>query len=326
MRVIVYGAGAIGGVVACRLSESGHDVSVVARGAHLDAIRSSGLILQTPDSSTSYRLDAAEDLADLDHDAGDAVVMVAVKSQDTITVLERVRSVLGPTTPVVCLQNGVDNERQALRRFERVYGVPVMCPASHLEPGVVQANSTPITGIFDIGRVPHGVDDVAESIAAALSASTFESVARPDIMRWKYSKLLLNLGNAIEALCEPDARFGPLMSAVLDEGEAALRAAGIDFASAEEDEARRGTLLRMRRIDGQRRTGGSTWQSLQRGTGSIETDYLNGEIVLLGRQHGVPTPLNALLQDLAADAAVHRRPPGGLTEADLFERIGRTYA
>ncbi|MFI5045350.1 MAG: ketopantoate reductase family protein, partial [Acidimicrobiales bacterium] len=205
MRVIVYGAGAIGGVVACRLSESGHDVSVVARGAHLDVIRSSGLTLQTPDSLTSYRLEAAGDLVDLDldPDPSSTVVMVAVKSQDSVAVLERVRSVLGPTTPVVCLQNGVDNERQALRRFERVYGVPVMCPASHLDPGVVQANSTPVTGIFDIGRIPSGVDDVAEEIAVAFAGSTFESVARPDIMRWKYSKLLLNLGNAIEALCDP---------------------------------------------------------------------------------------------------------------------------
>ncbi|MFI5045044.1 MAG: ketopantoate reductase family protein, partial [Acidimicrobiales bacterium] len=110
----------------------------------------------------------------------------------------------------------------------------------------------------------------------AFAGSTFESVARPDIMRWKYSKLLLNLGNAIEALCDPEARFGPLMSVLTDEGEAALRAAGIDFASAEEDAERRGTLLRMRRIDGQRRTGGSTWQSLQRGTGAMETYHLTG--------------------------------------------------
>ena len=136
-------------------------------------------------------------------------------------------------------------------------------------------------------------------------------------MRWKYSKLLLNLGNAIEALCDPEARLGRLGPMVKDEGVAALRAAGIDFASDEEDVERRGDRLRLKPIDGARRLGGSSWQSLQRGTGAIETDYMNGEIVLLGRQHGVPTPLNALLTVLAHRMAAEGLPPGSFSESDV---------
>ena len=78
----------------------------------------------------------------------------------------------------------------------------------------------------------------------------------------------------------------------------------------------------MRRIDGERRGGGSTWQSLARGTGRVETDLLNGEIVLLGRLHGVPTPVNALLQDVANELARTGAPPASLTEADLLARLG----
>jgi 2-dehydropantoate 2-reductase len=68
-----------------------------------------------------------------------------------------------------------------------------------------------------------------------------------------------------------------------------------------------------RQIDGAERSGGSTWQSLMRGTGSLETDFLNGEIALLGALHGVPTPYNRMLQEAAAEAAQLGRKPGSYT-------------
>jgi len=114
------------------------------------------------------------------------------------------------------------------------------------------------------------------------------------------------------------ARDSPLLERAVAEAEAVLDAAGIDRASPDEDLARRGDRLRMRPIDGERRPGGSSWQSLHRGSGSIETDYLNGEIVLLGRCHGVPTPVNALLQRLARDAASSGRPPGAMTADEVL--------
>lgn len=140
-------------------------------------------------------------------------------------------------------------------------------------------------------------------------------------MRWKYTKLLLNLGNAVQALLSPDGR-SEVTDRARAEGEACLRAAGIDFASTADDAARRGDLLDVRDAGGTPRRGGSSWQSLQRRTGSIETDYLNGEIVLLGRQHGVPTPVNALLQALARQAAAAGATPGVLTAAEFLEQVG----
>ena len=94
----------------------------------------------------------------------------------------------------MCLQNGVDNERVALRSFDDVYGVCVMLPAAHLEPGIVTAHASPVAGILDIGRYPNGIDDRAAEIAAALTGATFISEPRADIMRWKYRKLVMNLG------------------------------------------------------------------------------------------------------------------------------------
>ena len=92
--------------------------------------------------------------------------------------------------PIVCAQNGVANERIALRRFADVYAMVVMLPAVHLEPGRVDAQGTPYSGLLDVGRYFHGVDETAVAVAEALSASGFTSQPVDRIMRWKYAKLL----------------------------------------------------------------------------------------------------------------------------------------
>jgi 2-dehydropantoate 2-reductase len=317
MRFVIYGAGAVGGTIGGRLFEAGHDVTLLARGDHLRALRDQGLTLASPHGTAVLPIPAVEHPAEAAPEPGDAVVL-AMKSQHTAAAVGELARCAPPGIAVVCAQNGVENERVALRSFPDVYGMSVMLPATHLEPGVVVAQSAAATGLLDVGRYPAGVDDNAAAIAGALAGATFESVARPDIMRWKYRKLVLNLANSLEALCGGDGRRSPLLDRVRDEGEAALAAAGIDVASSEEDRERRGDRLQMRPVDGRRRQGGSTWQSLARGLGSVESDYLNGEIVLLGRLHGVPTPVNALLQRLATEAAAGGRPPGSTSPEELL--------
>ncbi|MGH9017021.1 MAG: ketopantoate reductase family protein, partial [Acidimicrobiales bacterium] len=190
----------------------------------------------------------------------------------------------------------------------------------------VQAFSLPSPGILDIGLYPGGPDTLADTLAEALAdafrSGSFHAEARPDIMRWKYTKLLMNLGNAVEALCGPSGRMGELFRRARDEGTSALDAAGIDYVSDEDFKARRGDLIAPRPIADARRPGGSSWQSLERGTGHIEADYLNGEIVLLGRLHGVPTPVNDVLRRAANDAARRRLPPGSASADELLSAAG----
>jgi 2-dehydropantoate 2-reductase len=163
----------------------------------------------------------------------------------------------------------------------------------------------------------------AEKIAAAFETATFQSVARGDIMRWKYRKLILNLGNAVEAVCGPEAaRSTPLVRMARAEGEACLEAAGIDAVSIDDDRARRGDVFQLRPVPGHERQGGSSWQSLARGLPTVETDYLTGEIVLLGRLHAVPTPVNEVLQRLANRMAAEGRPPGSVAAEDVLARLG----
>jgi len=321
MRFVVYGAGAIGGVVGGRLAEAGHEVVLIARGDHHDAIRDEGLRLVTPDAEPlTLSIPVVSHPAGIDF-RDDDVVLLAMKSQHTGKALSALAASAPETISVVCVQNGVANEPAALRLFENVYGVCVVCPALHLEPGVVEAHAAPVTGILDIGRYPNGVGAYAEKIAAAFESSTFESVARADIMRWKYGKLLNNLGNAVDALCGPDPEARVVHARARREGAEVLAAAGIDGVSPEEDAARRGAGFQWGGDAARSRPGSSSWQSLARGTASIEADYLNGEIVLLGRVHGVATPVNRLLQRLAATAAREGRRPGSLPIAELIQML-----
>jgi 2-dehydropantoate 2-reductase len=320
VRFVVLGAGAIGGAVGARLFQEGNDVVLIARGAHADALRS-GLTLEAPEETVVLPIPVATDVAAVDW-TNDTVCLLAVKGQDTDPALAQLCTVAPPSTPIVCMQNGVENERRALRRFPNTYAMCVMCPATHLRPGLIQLHSAPVSGLLDLGRYPSGLDDAAQAVAGALDATAFQSVARPDIMRWKYRKLLMNLANAVEALCGPEGRFSPLAREAQREGKDVLAAAGIDVASSEEDRTRRGDLIQLRDTSSGEWSGGSSWQSLARGTGSIEAEYLNGEIALLGGLHGVPTPVNSLLQAEALKAARAGAAPGAWRIDELSARAG----
>ncbi|MEU5580597.1 2-dehydropantoate 2-reductase N-terminal domain-containing protein [Streptomyces huasconensis] len=335
MRYIIIGSGAVGGSIGGRLHESGRSVVLVARGAHFEALRDNGLRLMVPTGTLTLDVPVVARPEDVELRADDVLVL-AVKTQDSVAALDAwaARPVAGGGTagerlPLVCAQNGVENERLALRRFRNVYGVCVILPSTYLKPGEVVAPCGPYTGALVIGRYGTaagrpgaGVDDTARQIAGDLEEARFLAPVVADVMRWKYGKLLGNLANVVEAVCgsASDAAAKDLIARAKAEGAAVLDAAGIAYASgAEITELREGT------VDPQpmpvERTRGSSWQSLARGAGSIETDYLNGELVLLGREHGVPTPVNAALQDAARESVREGREPGGLTAQELSGRI-----
>jgi 2-dehydropantoate 2-reductase len=326
MRYIIIGAGAIGGAIGARLFESGHEVVLTARGAHHAALRDGGLRFATPAGVTTLRIPVVSGPGELSLRADDTLIL-AVKAQDSMAALDAWAwlpvtggGVAADSLPLLCAQNGVASERVALRRFRQVYGVCVWMPATHLEPGAIEAQGAPMTGLLPIGRYPAGEDETARQVSADLTRSRFLAPVSPDVMRWKYGKLLTNLGNAVEAVfgreSNAEAAAG-LRQRARDEGKAVLAAAGLGYASPEEQAALRGDRVKIEPVDGARRGGGSSWQSLTRGTGSIEADYLNGEIVLLGREHGVPTPVNELLQRLANQFARERRAPGSITAGEL---------
>ena len=322
MRFIIYGAGGVGGTIGARLFRSGHDVLLIARGAHLAAIQAQGLRFVSPALDETLPIPAAGHPSEPGLREGDVVVL-CMKSQHTESALRdlasAVPSALGQALPVVCCQNGVANERAALRRFQKVYGMVVWLPAEHLRPGEVVTFADGPGGMLDAGRYPSGVDVTITEVTAALSRAGFTSGPDPAIMRQKYAKLLGNLSNAVNAA----AGEGPadLARVLREEALACYAAAGIECAGVEETRARRRSVVGDGDVPGFDRHGGSSLQSVLRGTGNIEADYLNGEIVQLGRLHGVPTPANAVAQVAGNQMVRDGLSVGAIPVAELWRRI-----
>ena len=318
MHHVILGAGGIGGGIGARLVLAGSDVTLIARGAHLERMQREGLRLRTPEQDVTLEVTAVGDHSEVAW-RGDEVVLLTVKSQDTAAALDQLLATAGPGVPVVCAQNGVENERIAARRFERVYGMLLNFPATFLTPGEVLLHGIPRSGVLDAGCYPRGLDATVEELCAHLETANFAAAADAAVMRKKYAKLLMNLGNAVQALAETrDA--GGIHRALRAEALACYEAAGIDYMPLEELVAAARPHYTVGQIEGAPRVGGSTWQGLVRGTGSVEVDHLNGEIVLLGAQHGVPTPYNRAVQQLLVEAVAGGAAPGSTSLEAIEER------
>ena len=242
MKYVVYGAGAVGGVIGGHLHLAGLPVTLVARGAHLAAIRADGLVLDAGDGRHTIDAPATDTAAEVAW-TDDTVVILAVKSHQAAVALADLRAHAPVDTPVVCATNGIATETATLRLFPRTYAVCVMLPSSHLEPGVVVAGCHPTPAILDIGRIPGGTDETTAAVAADLAAASIASVERDDIMAWKRRKLLMNLGNGVDASFAQGDAADELAERAQAEGEQVLTAAGLPFVSAEEDRSRRGDIL-----------------------------------------------------------------------------------
>ncbi len=319
VRVIIYGAGAVGSVIGGRLHQGGTDVVLVARPAHATAIRQNGLALRSALGTEVIGIDAVTSIAQLTPTAEDVVVITA-KTQDTPAIHSELVD-WNAAVPVVCATNGVEHERMALRRFPRVYGMVVQLPAQFERAGEVTVLCAPTNAILDVGRYPTGVDETAVELAALLDASPgISSEADNEVMTKKYAKLLVNLGNAADAACGTAGRGARVVAAAIEEGKRAYRAAGIRWEqSAERVELYEPRAARMQ-FDipaGDTFLGGSTWQSLMKGATSLETDYFNGEILLLARLHGLTAPANEFLQGYAIRMLHGEVAAGAMTTDEL---------
>jgi 2-dehydropantoate 2-reductase len=320
VRILVIGAGAIGAPIAAQLSEHGHRVVLVARGANFDAIATHGVTIATPDWTRRSKVEVVDGTSALRVELDD-VVILCVKSQDTAGVLEDLVRVAPPGVAVMCAQNGVANERIVSQHFANTYGVCVMSPASYLEPGRIEVFATPTIGVLDLGRWPTGVDETATVVSQQLSDSGFTSMATTEIETLKWGKLLSNILNALEVLGGRSAMSDELADRVHDEAVLCLTAHGVDVERATQLAEERSKLVNYHAIGSIRRVGSSSWQSVLRGTGNVETDYLNGEIVALGRRYGIPTPVNEMLQRHANDMARRGLAPGSVSVVELHHEL-----
>jgi 2-dehydropantoate 2-reductase len=320
-RYVVIGAGAIGALLAARLTLAGIDSVLVARGANLEALRTRGVTIHHPDGTAIVDVSVTGGPEDVELSTGDILVF-ATKTQDLEGVLtDWARRPLtgggfGSDLPALTLQNGLAAEDAALRRFRSVYGVSMWIAASYLVPGEVVSPSWPTVGIAWIGAsapaVP--VDATAARIAVDWEAAGFLARVVPDIRSVKAHKLLGNLSNALDLFSGDTRELAIAAGELRSEADRVYAAAGIRPVDPGSD-ALGFASLDFRPVPGQVTGKRSTWQSFARGSTS-EVDFLNGEIVLLGRKHGVPTAVNEHVQralgELALEGGVHPRQLGAL--------------
>lgn len=319
MRFIVIGAGAVGGTVGARLALSGEDVLLMDLPGPTKLIRERGLRYASPQGTDVLRLPIVSDASEIQFREDD-VVLLCVKSQHTQDALDELRAVT-TDVPIFCLQNGVRNEETAARYFDRVYGVMVRGSAVCLADGEVMSTMEP-AGVFVIGRYPAGMDDLAKRVATALAAADYTVRVVPDVMRYKWSKLIRNIRNGVEAIAGSRAETVEITKAAREEACAILDQAGVDWLPQERLEEQWGGLQRPLRQQLHVHALGSTWQSLMRREGTVETEYLNGEIVRLAEQIGREAPINRTLTRIAAEMADRRDVPGRYTPANLSALLG----
>jgi 2-dehydropantoate 2-reductase len=321
MKICVYGAGAIGGLIAGRLARSGHEVSVIARGAHLEAIRAHGLRIR--DGATgAVEAPAVRAESDPSRLGPQDYVILAVKAQSLSEVAERIAPLVGAGSSIITAMNGVpwwffdrlafgggklrletlDPGGKLGRAMptERIVGCVVHLAASVPEAGLVSHN---IGRKLILGE-PGGRNGVrTKSIADALSASGFEVVVSDFIEKEFWVKLLGNVSfNPVSALTVSTAdslienrEVKAYMVAIMREVLAIGRAVGVDADI--EPEAR----VDMARILGRFKT--SMLQDLEAGK-PLEVDGLLAGTLEIAAKAGVPAPCTQTLFGLIRARAV----------------------
>jgi 2-dehydropantoate 2-reductase len=314
MKICIYGAGAVGGLMAGWLARAGHAASVVARGANLTAIREKGLRVRSEGKEAAYPVRAESDAAQLG--AQDCVI-VAVKGQSLAQVARGIGPLLGPATSIVTAMNGVPwwffdrlkygegklrleslDPGGALSRAmptERIVGCVVHLAASTPEPGLISHNM----GRRLILGEPGGTNTArTRSVAEALTQAGFEIVQSPFIEKDFWVKLLGNVSfNPVSALTLStadrliaDAEVKAYMVAIMREVLAIGRAVGVDADI--DPEAR----IDMARNLGKFKT--SMLQDLEAGK-TLEIDGLLTGTLEVARKAGVAAPFTESLSGLA---------------------------
>ena len=321
MKICIYGAGAVGGLIAAWLSRSGHDVSVVARGAHLAAIRAGGLKVR---DRASGRIEAFQVRADSDPAKLGAqdYVIVAVKGQSLTDVAQQIEKLYGPQTTVVTAMNGVPwwffdrlafgGGRERLESLDPDGGLARAMPTSRIVGCVIHlAASTPEAGLIshDMGRKlivgePGGKNtERTTRLSDALGKAGFEVITSPFIEKDFWVKLLGNVSfNPVSALTMStadrliaDPQVKGYMIEIMREVLAIGRAVGVDADI--DPEAR----IDMARNLGKFKT--SMLQDLEAGK-ALEVDGLLAGTLEIARKAGVRAPFTESLFGLVKTRAI----------------------
>jgi len=314
MKICVVGAGAIGGLLGGHLARAGHEVSLVARGAHLAAIRARGLELRSDGERFTVSVRASDRVTDFPKQEA---VFITLKANAIGEMLPRLAPLIGPETLVVPAVNGIpwwyfykeggrfdgeavaciDADRTLMRSVDctRILGCVVYAAAEVIEPGVIEHSAG---RRFALGEPDGTRSERVERLAAALQASGLDAPVSDRIRDEIWTKLIGNLAfNPICALTASrmdEAVANPaivaLMRSVMNEGIRVGEAYGVQF-NVSADQRLQTTVQRI----GNAKV--SMLQDLERGR-PIESEAIVGAVCEFGRRAGIPTPVTDIMYAL----------------------------
>jgi len=291
MRIAVIGTGGIGGPYGASLAKAGADVTFVARGAHLAAMRQNGLRIEGDRGEILVRpAEATDDIAGI---GPVEYVLLCVKLWDVESAGEQIRPIVGPETAVVPLQNGVDSAERLVPILgrEAVMGGTAFVTGSIVAPGVVRQTGTYQQMTF--GELDGRASPRGERLRDLCAAAGFEGILSPDVRVpiWEKFLVLVPLANVNALTREPLGRYRAdpdlwaLVEASISETEAVGRAEGVAL---KPDAVEKG-LAMIRSMPDHHMT--SMGNDLLRGN-RLELPWFAGKVVELGRRHGIATPVN----------------------------------
>lgn len=298
MKIAVMGAGAVGCYFGARLARAGHDVTLIARPSHVEAITQHGLILESGGTQDHIQIQATTEASGV---TGADIVLFCVKSTDTESAGRSIAPHLKPHATALCLQNGVDNAER-LQPLIKAIAVPaaVYVAVEMAGPGHVRHHGR---GDLIIGASPLSAD-----IAKHFGDAAIPTRVSDRVIDTLWTKLTTNCAyNALSAVAE--LPYGPMLAVegvadviriVVDECVAVSRALGVSLPHDIHD-----TVLALAGAMPQQYS--STAQDLTRGK-PTEIDYLNGYVVRKGAELGIPTPANLALQVMVKLREARRQP------------------
>jgi len=300
VRVVVLGAGAIGSLLGGMLAES-HDVVLVGRRAHVEAIRRNGLRI----SGATRRKAKPRAVADISGLKSPDLLLVTVKAYDTVKTIRGASDIIGPRTTVLSLQNGITTLgllEECVPRG-RLIGGWTSHGATLERPGAIRHAGAGDTAIGELDGKPSAR---TEALARALTLTGIETALSSDIRREIWLKGLVNSAiNPLTAIarCEngeiaSNAGLSRVARQVCEEGSAVARASGFTIGAGE---ALRLTLKVARQTSCNR---SSMLRDVERGR-RTEIDYLNGAIAELAESHDIAAPVNYALASIMRVLSKH---------------------
>lgn len=304
--ILVVGAGGVGGYFGGMLWNAGEDVRFIARGAHLEAARSSGLRVRW--TGGEFTVPGDRFAANPGAFGPAEAVLLCVKSYDTATAARMLAPALREETLVISLQNGIENEGVIAELIPRgrVLGGVAYIYATITEPGVVTETGGPKKLLFGPLADDPPLLARAEALAVRMRAAAVDARADPDIRTalWKKFVFIASVGGLTaltrltlgEILAEAESRG--LLERAMREAVAVARAGGVTI----EPEYVEGVFDALRRYDNATRS--SLYHDLVHGK-PLEIEFLSGAVARLGRESGIDVPVHSTIA--AALIPHHRR-------------------